>query len=156
MLSAWRTQILQHQTASQGQPDLPIITHNKGLEVELSLQTSCRWMGLGLGHKLTDLDSIAAAFRKIHLGNSPPCVLGPDLFKQRAGVLQVGKRTDLDTQDPHSFRSWGIADDPKLDLICPITRHAKGLGSRQREVQDSPSGKRPAVVDPDRHMTAGG
>jgi len=116
---------------SRHQPNLPIIAHDKGLQIELSLYADCRRLGFGLGHELTNLDPIAATFRQIDLSNSSPWVFAPHLFEERSGVLKVRKSANLDAQDSHPFRPRCIAHHSELDLICPITDHAEGSGTCQ-------------------------
>jgi hypothetical protein len=124
MSSEWSGWIFYRDGVNHLQRNLPIIPHNKRLQIEFSVYAGCRWLGFGLSHKLTDLDAISATFGKIHLGNSSPCVLSPDLFEECSGVLKVGKSTNLDAQNPNSLRPRGIAYHSKLDLICPVARHA--------------------------------
>ena len=113
-------------------------------------------MGFGLCPEMTNLNSIAAAIRQIYLSNASSWKLDPGLFKKRSCVLKVCKSADLNPQDPYSLRPGRITDYPKFNVIGPIARHIKGLGSCQREIQYPSFCKGPPVIDPHGDMTTRG
>ena len=88
-------------------------------------------MGFGFCHELTNLNPIAAALRQICLSNSSSGKLAPRLLEKRPRILKIRKSANLNPQNPYSFWSGCIAYDSKLDMICPVARHTKGLSSRQ-------------------------
>lgn len=101
------------------------------------------------------MNPVPAAFRKVDRLDSPCVVELPGSVQQIQGILLVGKGSNLDPQGTHISRPTLEADNPKFYRGCAATGHIQGLGSCQREVENTTLGKGAPVIDPDGHLTVG-
>lgn len=135
-------------------PRLAVISEYKRLNRKIGFQSGGGSLGLRLRTEFPYLNPVPAAFRKVYCLDPPGGVESSRPAEQIQCILLVGKGSDLDPQRSHVGRPSLKADDPKFDRSCAVTGHIQGLGSCQREVENTSLGKGPPIIDPYGHFTA--
>ena len=133
---------------------LGVVPDDQRINLKLRLQTASSSLSLLLRSKTTDMDPIATPSSQLDRLHSDIRILTPQPTCQELGIGRLSKGRHLDTKVAHGPWSSLIGCHPNLNLVCPCTDHAEGLGASLRQIQNSILGKGAPVVHPDSHRSA--